>query len=344
VQREIGYQAIEFGVRARRPAAARETLRRRYGDCKDHALLLHQVLRAAGIESHLALVNTGWRIQPEIPSLDQFNHMVVHVPLLAPGWLVDPTEKHLKLDAFPADSLWHARALLLDPANPRLLPPPPAPLPASARVESRRTVRPSGRDWNVEETLEIDGYYAAWMRSSFAGMSPAEQSQRAQELMGAHGAARVEAFEFRGLDDPMEPARLQIAYTVRDAISSTGASATAALPNCWERFYLTLRFVKERRTAFEIHYPFRFTSQVVVKLPAPASEAGVSGLSGGAGGEFCAWKLRASPAEPGSPDLRVDFEFEARPCEQPAARFGAFHDAWDAARRAWDRTLSWEER
>ena len=37
VQKEVHYEAIEFGRRAYIPKTPRQTLRDRYGDCKDHA-------------------------------------------------------------------------------------------------------------------------------------------------------------------------------------------------------------------------------------------------------------------------------------------------------------------
>src|SRR5207237_601886 len=74
------YKAIEFGRGARIPRAPQEVLRHRYGDCKDHALLLYHLLRNAGTEARLALVRTGSPVRRELPSLDQFDHMVVYLP------------------------------------------------------------------------------------------------------------------------------------------------------------------------------------------------------------------------------------------------------------------------
>jgi len=54
VQQEVTYKAIEFGRGARIPRAPHEVLRHRYGDCKDHALLLYHLLRNAGTEARLA--------------------------------------------------------------------------------------------------------------------------------------------------------------------------------------------------------------------------------------------------------------------------------------------------
>jgi hypothetical protein len=81
VQKELHYEAIEFGRRAYVPKTARETLRDRYGDCKDHAVLLVSMLNAVGVPAELALVNINQRVLPELPNIDQFDHMIVSVPV-----------------------------------------------------------------------------------------------------------------------------------------------------------------------------------------------------------------------------------------------------------------------
>ena len=101
VQHALTYQAIAFGRRAQIPNAAAKTIELKYGDCKDHSLLLQQLLAAVGIPSHLAIVNSAGEITPELPSLDQFDHMVLYVPAAAidepdnavGGLLIDATEK-----------------------------------------------------------------------------------------------------------------------------------------------------------------------------------------------------------------------------------------------------------
>lgn len=338
VQKEIGYKAIEFGVRARRPNSAADTLRLRYGDCKDTALLTHLLLQAAGITSHLALVNTRWNVQPALPDLDQFNHMVVQVPALGKNWLLDATDKSLALTEFPADRLWHARALVLDPAGPRLLPPPAPPTAASSHVDSRRTVTVDGRDWRVEETLTLTGYYAAWMRDAFTGCSPTEQRQKAQELLERQGAVQVHAFRFVNLDDPGEPARMELSYALRDGINHENGRDSGSLPALWERDFLGTRFVKDRKTPFESVYPLHFTSEVVVQLPTPAAAAGMPSLTRHSQSEFCSWSLKS---ETHGKEILLNFDFVARPGVHPAARYEAFHESRDEVRRVWDKSLAW---
>ena len=69
---------IDVGGFVPRPAQA--VLEHRYGDCKDHVVLLEALLRAVGIESSPALVNSGAAMKlPELAISTPFNHVIVHV-------------------------------------------------------------------------------------------------------------------------------------------------------------------------------------------------------------------------------------------------------------------------
>jgi hypothetical protein len=58
-------------------------LTNRYGDSKDHALLLQVLLRAAGVQAVPVLINTGEQYTlPELPSRYSFNHVMVYLPVL----------------------------------------------------------------------------------------------------------------------------------------------------------------------------------------------------------------------------------------------------------------------
>lgn len=85
VQQKIRYVAVEVGIGGYRPSPPRETLERRWGDCKDKSLLLVDLLRAVEIPAYPALIlaDENGRIDPTFPTPGQFNHAIVAVPVQA---------------------------------------------------------------------------------------------------------------------------------------------------------------------------------------------------------------------------------------------------------------------
>ncbi|HEX3525627.1 MAG TPA: transglutaminase domain-containing protein [Thermoanaerobaculia bacterium] len=81
VRRQVRYVAVEIGIGGYRPAAPQEVLTRRWGDCKDKAFLLIDLLRAADIEAYPVLILSAerGRVDREFPA-PQFNHAIVAVP------------------------------------------------------------------------------------------------------------------------------------------------------------------------------------------------------------------------------------------------------------------------
>ncbi len=57
LHREVRYTGVEFGEARLVPEFPAETLRRKFGDCKDKSTLLVAALRASGIEAYLALLS-----------------------------------------------------------------------------------------------------------------------------------------------------------------------------------------------------------------------------------------------------------------------------------------------
>jgi transglutaminase-like putative cysteine protease len=81
VARNIRYVAVFLGNGRLVPHAAHEVLANRYGDCKDHAVLLEALLAAVGIESSPALINSGTTYTlPKVGAHGPINHVITYVP------------------------------------------------------------------------------------------------------------------------------------------------------------------------------------------------------------------------------------------------------------------------
>ena len=93
VQDNIRYLGLEVGVNSHRPYPVETILARRFGDCKDKALLLCTMLRQLGFDAKPALVGTEYRqtISEWLPSPLAFDHLVVHLSLNGETFWLDPT-------------------------------------------------------------------------------------------------------------------------------------------------------------------------------------------------------------------------------------------------------------
>lgn len=81
VQDDIRYFSVSISENTHRPQQPDVTLERRFGDCKDKALLLVTLLRAMGVRANPVLVSDsmGRRILGSLPTPLAFDHAVVQV-------------------------------------------------------------------------------------------------------------------------------------------------------------------------------------------------------------------------------------------------------------------------
>ena len=128
VSTQYRYIGIAFGIGRYQPHAADDVLTNNYGDCKDKQTLLASLLQASGITLYPALISSSWKLDPDVPSPAQFDHVIGYLPQgkgkdavwldttleVAPfGYLVQrlrdkqalvmPGEKLIRLEATPVD-------------------------------------------------------------------------------------------------------------------------------------------------------------------------------------------------------------------------------------------------
>jgi tetratricopeptide (TPR) repeat protein len=261
VQGLVSYQAIAFGRRARMPKAAAEVLQLRYGDCKDHSVLLHQLLGAAGIRSRLALARIGGPVDPSIPSLDQFDHMIVECLDCREARFFDATDKSLSLGGDVPRGLGGATVLVLDAESPRFE---TIPMPALAPhyASSQRSVA-VGLDGAlaVDERIEFGGYPAAWVRDFLRGTERAAWKEALHRLLAQPGDV-IEEMEVESLEATEKPLRLRMRYAVRDGFSKSSRGWIGRTPMLWETRLLGMDPVSDRSTPFELASPMRFSGDV----------------------------------------------------------------------------------
>ncbi len=104
VRSNIRYVAVYMGPGGIVPHPAATVLENRYGDCKDHAILLETLLDAVGIRSSTALINSGnaYRL-PSTPTLGIFNHAINYLPELR--LYLDSTADSIAAGYLPSNEL-----------------------------------------------------------------------------------------------------------------------------------------------------------------------------------------------------------------------------------------------
>jgi tetratricopeptide (TPR) repeat protein/transglutaminase-like putative cysteine protease len=76
VARNVRYVSISLGVGRYQPHSAADVLENGYGDCKDKHTLFSALLRAEGIQSYPVLIHSSRKVDTDVPSPAQFDHVI----------------------------------------------------------------------------------------------------------------------------------------------------------------------------------------------------------------------------------------------------------------------------
>ncbi len=81
VAKNFRYVSLSLGVGRYQPHAASDVLHDQYGDCKDKHTLLASLLEAEGLHASSVLINSSRKLDPDVPSPSQFDHVITMLPL-----------------------------------------------------------------------------------------------------------------------------------------------------------------------------------------------------------------------------------------------------------------------
>ena len=116
VQLQVRYLGVEIGAGTHAPSAPDVVYARRWGDCKEKALLMVTMLRALGVDASPALVNTDRRndIDHDLPNAGSFDHAITRVHFDGIDYWLDPTRSPQQGTLASVSQPDYARALVLD--------------------------------------------------------------------------------------------------------------------------------------------------------------------------------------------------------------------------------------
>jgi hypothetical protein len=174
VNLNIRYVATYVGAGGFVPHAAADVLRNRYGDCKDHVIILEALLAAKGIESSAAIVNSGTAfLLPAVPSRTPFNHAITYLPEF--DLFVDSTDRLQPFGVLPG-RVSDKPVMVTKLENPIMRTPALTAEGNGVEVTSEATLNPDG---SVEgkSHAAYRGPYAQWIRETLADASQSQMRE-----------------------------------------------------------------------------------------------------------------------------------------------------------------------
>jgi tetratricopeptide (TPR) repeat protein len=233
VHQEVRYTGLELGAGGLLPRSPAETLRRKFGDCKDKAVLLAGLLRALDIPAYVALLyatEDDQDVEEALPGFGVFNHAIVVVPGKPTIW-IDPTDPYARIGELPAADQGRL-ALIAAPSTSGLVRT-PASLPADNReTETREIYLADFGPARVVETSDHLGGQESELRALYSAL-PAE---KVREKLAAYMEDEYEAEALTRLDianpgDLSRPFRIRLeAEHALRGLTEEASAAVALFP------------------------------------------------------------------------------------------------------------------
>lgn len=318
VQKQLNYQGLEFGVRGLIPNTAAKSLEIGYGDCKDHSVLLKQLLNAAGLPAQLTLVNATGEVDGRLPSPSQFDHMIVSLPGPDGGdqgrIFIDCTSKNANPLDVTCDDFSGASALVIEPSGSRLVSiPPRSTVSTDIRCSREITVicdEPNREtaDAIVREQVSFSATPANVLRAALTSMQPRDRKETVSRLISEHDSIDMTRLEFLNLADPTQPLIIELEYRMDNIfhrVGERGSPFTGRIVSPWEA-WATLAYTLTDRVT-----PFRTTNASVAGttryvLPAGFTmDRGLETIEAPSTNRFLLWRIEADRANQ-TATVRVD--------------------------------------
>ena len=280
LHREVRYTGVEFGAARLVPEFPAETLRRKFGDCKDKSTLLVAALRAAGIDAYLALLAAGddQDIAPELPGLGMFDHAIVYVPGgggIEDLW-IDTTAEYARVGFLPAPDT-NRHALVIRAGEKSLLRTPAMRSKDNRQIEMREFTLSEYGPARVVETTETHGTVENEYRGWYAGPDTKERvdqlktyardAYRTRELTSYTHTASTDFSEPYSMTIEIEGAPIGFTDLESAAVGINVANITARLPEYFDE-RLAADAEPEIRTADVVFEPFVTEWRYRIRPPA----------------------------------------------------------------------------
>ena len=268
VRDSVRYHNFEFSRHALIPDRSETVLTNGYSDCKGHALLLMQLLKARGIDARLCLASLDHTGDIDQPSLHQFNHMIVHVPPQRgmPQHFLDPTEKQHPFRRSPL-AMEGKNVLVVDRENSRMATIPELDSADEHRVQVYHVLRAEPNQVAAgSDSLVMTGKAASEFRAHMRSWNPdARYENLLSWLTQSYPSFHEESFRILNENDPDLPLVMVFRYKRKFSFKA-GLQEFQHYPNL-ELSFLRFPRAGQRKGPVYFPHPIHVNSQWIYEMP-----------------------------------------------------------------------------
>ena len=278
VAKNFRYVSLSLGQGRYQPQAAADVMSNQYGDCKDKHTLLASMLAATGLRAYPVLINSARKLDEDIPSPGQFDHVITAIPLgnetlwadttseIAPAGLLSPRLRNKQALMIPIAG---SARLEKTPAEPPFL--------SSEVVTMEGTVDDLGKV-TARGKLILHGDAETYMRFMFRRTQKSDW-KRLGFYLGMAGGIPGEVTDIKTTDpsDLEKPFEVEFTVTRKDFLDWSTKKLKLPLPfppfNLSEFYGRTAKSKKplEIGPPIDISYSLKLTlpSKYQARLPLP---------------------------------------------------------------------------
>lgn len=231
VAKNFRYVSLSLGQGRYQPHAATDVMSNQYGDCKDKHTLLATMLAATGLRAYPVLINSARKLDVDIPSPGQFDHVISAIPLGSETLWADTTAEIAPVGLL-SPRLRNKQALMVPTAGPARLETTPAepPFPFSELVTMEGTVDDLGKV-TAHARLVLRGDSEMYMRYMFR-RTPKSNWKNLGFYLGMAGGISGEVSEIKTSDpaDLEKPFEVEFTVTRKDFLDWSTKKLKLPLP------------------------------------------------------------------------------------------------------------------
>jgi len=231
VAKNFRYVSLSLGQGRYQPHAAADVMVNQYGDCKDKHTLLASMLAAAGLRAYPVLMNSARKLDVDVPSPGQFDHVISAIPLGNETLWADTTAEVAPVGLL-SPQLRNKKALMIPTSGPARLETTPAepPFLSSELVTVEGTVDDLGKI-SAHAHLVLHGDSEMFMRFMFR-RTPKSNWKNLGFYLGMAGGITGEVTDIKTTDpaDLDKPFEIEFNVTRNDFLDWSSKKIKLELP------------------------------------------------------------------------------------------------------------------